>query len=141
MNNYQNESYKKYQNKLRIYRILGIALLQKIIMGTIGKFVLLVNPREKMPSYFVGNPFKIDSLKTTLKWSYFNEVTHFSVIFICMAIGYYFSLRGYNDGMVFMTIFIFFNFGLILLQHFNRIRINYLISMIIIRNNLKPTIQ
>ncbi len=31
-------------------------------MATIGKAILQVNPKEKMPSYYVGQPFQINFL-------------------------------------------------------------------------------
>lgn len=118
----------KHRLSLRFYSLIGISLLKKIIMASIGKFVLRVNPREEMPSYFVGYPFKTDSLQKTLKWSYFNEVVHFVLIFVTAAIGYFFHLKGYLGGVVFMVLVILLNVGLVFLQHLNRIRINHAIN-------------
>jgi hypothetical protein len=97
-------------------------------MNSIGKLVLKVNPREKMPSYFVGNPFSPDSLQKTIRWLYFNEAVHFFLVFVTAAIGYFCISRGYHGGAILMGFMIFLNIGLVLMQHMNRIRITRAIA-------------
>jgi|WetSurMetagenome_2_1015567.scaffolds.fasta_scaffold471302_2 hypothetical protein len=115
---------ENFQGSKESYGIPGILTLKKVIMGTIGKGVLLVNPREKMPSYFVGNPFRIKSLELTLKWLWFNEVVHLSLILVSAVIGYFFWARGYMAGVYFMGLVVLLNLGLALLQRSNRTRIH-----------------
>lgn len=122
----------------RFYTITGISLLKRIIMGSIGRFVLLVNPREKMPSYFVGRPFNPDSLIKTLKWTYFNEVVHLSLIFVSVALGYIIYLKGSMPGVIIMTLVTFLNIGLAMLQHLNRAKINRTISNLNSRTKRLP---
>ena len=116
------------KTNLGFYKLLGIPLLKKIIMGSIGKFVLRFNRREDMPSYFVGFPFNSSSLELTLKWSYFNEVVHILLILLTAVIGYFFLQKEYTGGALFMGIVILLNIGLALLQHLNRIRIHQTIK-------------
>ncbi len=127
----------KKQNSSRIdtsshmmYKLLGIRMLNKIIMATIGKAVLKVNPKEKMPSYFIGHPFEIDSLILTKKWLLFNEVVHLALIILCAAIGYFFNTKGYLSGVVIIALVIVLNFSLMLMQRMNRKRITKTISML-----------
>ena len=107
-------------------------------MGSIGRFVLLVNPREKMPSYFVGRPFNPDSLIKTLKWTYFNEVVHLSLIFVSVALGYIIYLKGSLPGVIIMTLVTFLNIGLAMLQHLNRAKINRTINSLNSRTKRLP---
>lgn len=99
-------------------------------MATIGKAVLQVNPKEKMPSYFVGQPFHINSLLTTIKWLYFNEAVHFFLILVCAVIGYLFFQKGYLSGVIIIGFTVILNIGLILMQHMNRIRIKRIILVL-----------
>jgi hypothetical protein len=108
---------------LLIYRLAGIILLKKVIMRSIGVFVLTVNPREKMPSYFVGHPYDPSSVKLTIKWSYFNELVHFGLIFVTALLGYYAYIKGSTGGAVFLAFFVLLNIALALLQRMNRIRL------------------
>lgn len=66
--NYLRKPKKHKYNRpgLHFYYLAGIPLLKKAIMGSIGKFVLMINTREKMPSYFIGHPFSLDSVRSTL---------------------------------------------------------------------------
>jgi len=105
-------------------------------MATIGNAVLKVNPREKMPSYFVGHPFNIKSLLLTQKWLLFNEVVHLFLIFLSAAIGYFFLEKGYGMGVIIIVLVIILNFILILMQWMNRIRIRGIISAINKREHL-----
>lgn len=114
----------KHHRSLRFYAMLGIPVLKKAIMFTIGKFVLQVNPREKMPSYFIGHPFSVESMELTLKWLYFNEIVHLSLIVICAGLGQFFWTKGFYGGVVIMALSILLNIGLALMQRMNRIRIN-----------------
>jgi hypothetical protein len=113
-----------HRSSLRFYEISGITLLKKIIMGSIGKFVLLVNRPEEMPSYFIGHPFKVISLKKTIRWSYFNEIVHFVLIFVTAVIGYFIYLKGSIGGLIIISAVILLNIGLVFLQHLNRIRMH-----------------
>ncbi|KAF0129117.1 MAG: hypothetical protein FD155_2792 [Bacteroidetes bacterium] len=112
----------------RVYKLLGIRMLNKFIMATIGKAVLKVNPKEKMPSYFIGHPFEIDSLILTKKWLLFNEVVHFALIILCAAIGYFFYTKGYFSGVFIIALVIVLNFSLMFMQRMNRNRIKKTIS-------------
>jgi len=111
------------QASLRFYSSLGLPVLNRLIMSTIGKFVLLVNPREKMPFYFIGHPFSVKSLALTIKWLYFNEIVHLGLIVVCAALGQFFWTKGYYDGVMIMALSILLNIGLALMQRMNRIRI------------------
>jgi len=124
------------KSKIRIFEIFGIRLLNRFIMATIGNAVLKVNPREKMPSYFVGHPFNIKSLLLTQKWLLFNEVVHLFLIFLSAAIGYFFLEKGYGMGVIIIVLVIILNFILILMQWMNRIRIRGIISAINKREHL-----
>jgi len=119
---------EKQESSLRFFSLLGIPLLKRLIMCSIGKLVLLVNRREEMPSYFIGNAYRLTSLIKTLKWTYFNEVIHLMLIFLSAAIGYFFLIKGYIVGVFFIGIVILLNIGLVFLQHLNRIRINRTIN-------------
>ncbi len=99
-------------------------------MATIGKAILQVNPKEKMPSYYVGQPFQINSLLSTLKWLCFNEAVHFFLILVCAIIGYIFFKKGYSSGVIIIILTVILNIGLILMQHMNRIRIKNVISLL-----------
>jgi hypothetical protein len=128
MNKKEVTQSEKQKASLRFYSLLGIPLLKRLIMGSIGKFVLRVNRREEMPSYFIGNTYRISSLIKTLKWTYFNEVVHLMSIFISAGIGYFFLIKGYIVGVFFIGIVILLNIGLVFLQHLNRVRINQTIN-------------
>jgi hypothetical protein len=119
------------------YRMFGLPMLKRIIMGTIGPMVLLVNRRQEMPSYFVGDPFDVRSLHRTLKWLYFNEAVHLSLILVTGAIGYSFWRRGYMEGVVFMGIIIMLNIFLALLQRMNRARIRRTVEALERRETVK----
>lgn len=106
-----------------VFNLLGIRALNKVIMATIGKAVLKVSPREKMPSYFVGRPFETESLLLTRKWLLFNQIVHSFLIVFCAGIGYYFFERGYIDGVLIIFSVILLNLALILMQIMNRNRI------------------
>jgi hypothetical protein len=117
-----------YQTNLLIYRLLGMPFFKRMIMGSVGKFVLLFNPREKMPSYFIGQPYKIESLKLTIKWLYFNEVVHLLFTLISIVIGYFFWKKGNFSGVGVMIGLFVLNFGLVLLQRYNRAKIYRIIN-------------
>ncbi len=116
----QNE---KQRASLKFYSLIGIPLLKRMIMGTIGKAVLLVNPKEKMPSYFIGSPYNVDSLLLTIKWLYFNEIVHLFLVLVTSSIGYFCWVRGYSGGVIIMAMAILLNVELALMQQMNRIRI------------------
>lgn len=126
--------YEYKQPGMQFYYLAGIPLLKNAIMGSIGKFVLTVNPREKMPSYFIGHPFNVDSVTSTLKWTYFNETVHAFLIMVSGAIGYFCLLRGYEGGFVLMSGLVLLNIGLVLLQRMNRIRVRRVIEALKKRN-------
>ena len=109
---------------LLFFNFIGIPLFKRLIMRSVGKFVLLINQRDEMPSYFIGNSFRISSLLETLKWTYFNEIVHSLLIFLSAGIGYYFLIKGYLAGVFIIGIVILLNIGLVFLQLWNRIRIN-----------------
>jgi hypothetical protein len=98
------------QRSLVFYRSTGILFLKKVIMNSIGKLVLKVNPREEMPSDFVG------------------QAVHFFLVFVTASIGYFCISRGYHGGAILMGFMIFLNIGLVLMQHMNRIRITRAIA-------------
>lgn len=129
----EHEKVKKVTHcraSLGFYRLLGIPLLKKVIMGSVGKFVLCVNPREEMPSYFIGNPYRISSLLKTVRWSYFNEAVHLLLIVITAGIGYFLAMKGYGSSLFYIGMIILLNIGLVLLQHLNRSRIYRTISLL-----------
>lgn len=113
----------------------GILFLKRALMGSIGKFVLLINSREEMPSYFVGKPFNVDSLLKTHKWLYFNEVVHFFLIFTTGAIVYYLYKKTFYGGAIFLAFFVLLNIALVALQHTNRNRIKHTIESLRKRKN------
>ncbi|KAF0203710.1 MAG: hypothetical protein FD170_783 [Bacteroidetes bacterium] len=117
------DHFETHHQSLRFYNALGLPVLKKAIMATIGKFVLQVNPREKMPSYFIGHPFSVESMNLTIKWLYFNEIVHSGLIVVCAALGQFFWTKGYSGGVVFMALSILLNMALALMQRMNRIRI------------------
>jgi hypothetical protein len=122
-----------HQASLRFYSMLGLPVLKKLIMGTIGKFVLRMNPREKMPSYFIGHPFSVESMALTIKWLYFNEIVHTGLIVVCAALGQLFWTKGYYGGVTIMVLSIFLNIGLALMQRMNRIRISHVLEALKMR--------
>ena len=124
-----------YSVKEIFFRRMGIPVFKRFIMNTIGKFLLTIKSGEKMPSYFVKNPYCEKSLKLTLRWLYFNEFVHLFLILICIWNGVSFWNRSYNDGVFYMVIIALFNLGLAFMQQYNRIRINRLISRLKDRNS------
>jgi len=126
----KNKSTGKQKAKASLYRTLGIRWLNKAIMATIGRFVLKVNPREKMPSYFVGHPFEINSLELTKNWLAFNEAVHLILIVICLAIGYFFLEKGYISGVAIIIFVILLNIWLCLMQRMNRNRIRQITTQL-----------
>lgn len=113
---------------IRLYQKLGIRLLNKAIMATIGRLVLKINPREEMPSYYVGHPYSKESLSLTLKWLYFNEIMHFILLIICGLIGWFFLRKGYTAGVVILALTMMFNIALMMMQRMNRKRIRNTIN-------------
>lgn len=107
-------------------------------MATIGKAVLKVNPREKMPSYFVGHPFDKNSLLITKRWLFFNEMVHFFLILLCAAIGYFFYEKEYGSGIIIILFAIILNFSLFLMQCMNRKRIGEIIIALNKREKITP---
>lgn len=105
-----------------------LRMLNRFIMATIGRWVLTVNPREKMPSYFVGKPFEVRSLRLTRQWLLFNAAVHGFLIVVCAAIGWFFMQKGYTGGVVIILLAILLNVALILVQVMNRIRIGKLVG-------------
>lgn len=95
----------------------------------------MVNPKEKMPSYFVGSPYRIDSLALTTKWLYFNEVVHLFLVLVTSYICHYCWVRGYYGGVIIMVMAILLNIGLALMQQMNRIRIKQTIKALKKRNS------
>ncbi len=126
------------ETDLRVFEILGIRMLNKLIMATIGKAVLKVNPREKMPSYFVGHPFDKNSLLITKRWLFFNEMVHFFLILLCAAIGYFFYEKEYGSGIIIILFAIILNFSLFLMQCMNRKRIREIIIALNKREKITP---
>jgi hypothetical protein len=131
---------KKHPISLLLYKIAGIWLLKMIIMRTIGFFVLMVNPREKMPSYFVGHPYDPASVKLTIQWTYFNELVHFILIFVTAIIGYNTYLKGFIGGAVFLAFFVLLNIGLALMQRMNRIRLRQTLDALYKRKETQTNI-
>lgn len=112
----------------RIFELTRTRLLSKIIMATIGKAVLKVKTQEKMPTYFLGQPFEINSLLLTRKWLLFNELVSFFLILFCAAIGYFFYRKGYLGGVENILPVILLNLLLMLIQIMNRRRVVKLIT-------------
>lgn len=111
----------------KFFKILGVPLLKRFIMATVGKFLLAVK-KEKSNSYFVRNPFCRKSLRLTLRWSYFNEIVHLFIMILCIQNAVSFWGRNYYAGVFYMVVIALFNLWLVMIQQYNRRRITRLIA-------------
>jgi hypothetical protein len=115
---------KFFEKSCRVYEALGVRLVKKVIMNTVGK-----NRRKtdkgRTTNYFVGNNRNISSLMEYDKRTRENELMH-GFIFVC-GIGFITSLYFINDisliPMYIPALGITYNEGnIVMLQRYNRAR-------------------
>lgn len=119
-----------FEESGRVYRFLGIELLGKLVRATAGSFVLLLRPRKELYSYFVTNPLVVESVKRTERWSRFNEVVHLCFTGFCIVLAVRLAQRGLAGGALFMSLFGLLNFGLVLLQRYNRTKLYHMLALL-----------
>jgi hypothetical protein len=114
---------KRFERSGLVYEILGVESFRKVILATVGVFVLALRKKEALYTYFVTNPLSIKSIQRTEAWSRLNEIVHLVLIFITFFIGRAVYLKGYKSGAVLLGFVILLNIYLIMLQRYNRVKL------------------
>ena len=131
---FKPKTFERHNNG-KFYRILGVKIAQKIVMGVVGRALRKKDEGKEADNYFIGN-LNQDSLLRYEKGTRFNELFHvpfaalgFSQFAITLSQKQYaLAVVGLIPGIV--------NLYLIMLQRYNRSRVYNLMDKIDAKNSI-----
>jgi len=119
---------KFFEKSGKLYEALGVKYSQKAILGTFGKVIISIRGYKSAGEYFIGKKRDLKSLRIYEKRTKFNELIHAPQVVLNVGmLEHYISEENYGWA-VFWGGLLVLNTSFVILQRYNRARVDKLIK-------------